>query len=242
METTTSLPSFLDRFPAPTTQPKTAVRLRNAGLLSAALVAPAAYIVGRALGSPRTGVIAGGLALLGIGVLRWQLARWFRDTPAYETLAQIGELELRRYPFRIEARTDTDATDFESAFDAGFSRLECFVCGANSEHEGISHMTPVLTAMRGGRYTTSFVMPPRRSFASLPSPDDTRVELREVPERRIAVFPYDGKRDLAFQEREFLRALVDAGLAAKGSVTVATYDTPTTLPLLRRSELWIEVV
>ena len=43
-------------------------------------------------------------------------------------------------------------------------------------------------------------------------------------------------------ERELLTQLVDAGLSARGSVAFACYDSPTTLPFLRRNELWIEIV
>jgi hypothetical protein len=177
---------------------------------------------------------------------RWQLARWFTETPAYEALGRTGLIELRRYPFRIEARCEvTDAHDLEDALERGYSRLECFVYGANEDREEIECVTPVLTSMKDGVFRTSFVMPPHRSVASLPQPDDMRVDLREVPERRIAVYPFRGrytKENFMWQERKFLRALVDAGLVAKGSVTLATYDSPTTLPALRKNELWIEVI
>ena len=250
METSTlaqpqALPSMFDRFGGPATQPKTAVTLRKLGFLSTLLAVPAAYVLGHALGSRRTGAIAGGIALLGLGALRWQLGRWFAETPAYETHGYCGDIELRHYPFRIEARTEVEASDLEQALARGHSRLECYIYGANADRQRLARVTPVLTTMRGGVYRTSFVMPPHRSVASLPHPDDVRVELREVPERRIAVLPFRGrfaKDKAAWQERKFLRALVEAGLVAKGSVTLATYDSPTTLPALRKHELWIEVV
>ena len=245
LEQAPPLPSVFDRFPAPATQPKTATTLRKVGFISTLLAVPAAYALGRLLGSPRTGAIAGGLALLGVGALRWQLGRWFTETPAYETVGEASTIELRRYPFRIEARSEVDATDLEAALERGYTRLECFVLGANSEREELVCVTPVLTSMRDGVYTTAFVMPPHRHVTSLPQPDDMRVELREVPERHVAVFPFRGrftKDNFMWQERKFLRALVDAGLVARGSVTLATYDSPTTLPALRKNELWIEVV
>ena len=245
LEQAKPLPSVFDRFPAPATQPQTAVTLRRLGFWSSLLVVPAAYAIGRMTGARRTGTVVGGLALLGLGALRWQLARWFTATPAYETLVHVGEIDVRRYPFRIDARTEIHATDFESAFESGYSRLECFVYGANNKREQIECVTPVLTSMRDGVYTMSFVMPPQRSVASLPHPDDMRVSLREVPEYRVAVFPIHGRLtadNLVWREREFLRALVAAGLVAKGSITVATYDSPATLPALRKTELWIEIV
>lgn len=238
------LPSVFDRFPAPATQPRTSIALRKVGFWSSFLAVPAAYALGQALGSRRTGVVAGGLALLGLATLRWQLSRWFEETPAYEALGRTGPLELRRYPFRIEACSEVDATDLDDALHRGYSRLECYLYGANADREQLACVTPVLTTMRDGVFTTAFVMPPHRSVTSLPHPNDLRVELREVPERQIAVLPFRGrftKDNLVWQERELLRALVAAGLVAKGSITLATYDAPATLPALRRNELWIEV-
>jgi hypothetical protein len=245
LEQATPLPSVFDRFPAPTTQPNTAVTWRKLGFYSALLVGPAAYAIGRLTGARRTGSIVGGLALLGLGALRWQLARWFTETPAYETLVYVGGIEVRRYPFRIDARTEVTALDHETALERGYSRLECFLYGANSERETIDCVTPVVTSMHDGVYTVSCVMPPHRSVASLPDPDDMRVSLREVPEHRVAVYRVDEPitgENLVWKERKFLRALVDAGLVAKGSVAVATYDATTTLPALRKTELWIEIV
>jgi hypothetical protein len=103
----------------------------------------------------------------------------------------------------------------------------------------------VLTAMREGRYTVAFVMPPRRSLSDLPRPAHLGVALREIPEHTIAALRFRGRftRDnVAAHERALLRHLVDAGLATRGSITFAAYDTPLTLPLLRRNELWIETV
>lgn len=245
LEQAKPLPSVFDRFPAPATQPQTAVSLRRLGFWSSLLVVPAAYAIGRLTGARRAGSVVGGLALLGLGALRWQLARWFTETPAYETLLHVGDIEVRRYPFRIDARTEVQATDFDTAYERGYSRLECFVYGANDKREHIECVTPVLTSMHDGVYTMSFVMPPERSVASLPHPADMRVTLREVPEHRVAVFPIHGEltaENLVWREREFLRKLVDAGLVAKGSIKVATYDASTTLPALRKTELWIEIV
>jgi hypothetical protein len=245
-EQTKPLPSVIDRFPAPATQAKPAMTLRKVGFLPTLLAVPAAYALGRLIGGRRGGMIAGGIALVGLGAVRWQLARWFDQTLAYETIGRAGEIELRRYPFRVEARSEVeDAHNLEDALVKGHSRLECFVFGANAARAQLSGVTPVLTSLRDGVYTTSFVMPPDRGVASLPAPDDARVQLAEVSERQIAVFPFRGrytKENLFWQERKFLRALVDAGVATRGSVTLATYDSPTVLPALRKNELWIEVV
>jgi hypothetical protein len=248
MNTTTierpiTVPSIFERFPKVATQQRHAVRPRNLALVSTLIGAP---IVAAMLGSRsvRNGLIVGGVAALALGALRWQLARWFTAEPDYAAEGRVGDLELRRYPARIDARADVEAHDFEQALTIGFNRLACYLHGANANDEDLSMTAPVVTTMRDGRYEMSFVMPPDRVLSSLPLPDDSRVALREVPERRIAVLRFDGrftKKNIEHHERKLLRKLVDAGLSAKGSVMFAGYDSPMTLPRLRRNELWIEI-
>ncbi|MDQ3364895.1 MAG: heme-binding protein [Myxococcota bacterium] len=239
------LPSFFDHFPAPSTSPKHAARWRKIAFLTSLAAVPAAAVLGGMVGGRRTALLAGGLAALGLGALRWQLARWFTETPAYQKVSRIGDIEVREYPLRIEARAETDATDFEGALARGFGRLACYIYGANTGHEDLEVTTPILTSMRDGVYTTAFVMPPHRAISSLPRPDDARIELREVAGTKLAAFPFRGRftRDnIEHHERRFLRALLDAGLVARGSVALATYDSPMTVPQLRRNELWINLI
>lgn len=238
-----SVPSIFDRFPKIATQQQHSLLPRNIALLSGLVAAPvvAALLSSRPV---RNGLIAGGIAALALGAVRWQMARWFTAEPAYSVEGRIGELELRRYPVRVDARAELEAKDIESALDRGFDRLACFLFGANTKNETLAMTAPVIATMRDGRYEVSFVMPPERTMSSLPSPEDHRVELREVPERRMAVLRFKGrhtKSNIEWRERELLEELVSAGLSAKGSVMFAGYDAPWTLPVLRRNELWIEI-
>jgi hypothetical protein len=244
-EPTATIPSILDRFPSPATAGKPAVRARQLGLLGGLLVAAAGAGAASALGSRKTALAVGGAAALAFAGLRVQLARWFTATPAYEIEASYGELEIRRYPLRIEARAQVADHDLVAALDRGYGRLACYVYGANVADEDLERTTPVTIAMHDGVYTTAFAMPPGRELGSLPVPEDLRVELGEVAERRVAVLRFRGRftqANIARHERLLLRALVDAGLSARGSVVFAAYDSPATLPFLRRNELWIEVV
>jgi hypothetical protein len=218
---------------------------RRVALVTGLLAAPAVagMIYGRATRKP--GLLAGGLAAFALGALRVELARWFTPEPAFESDGQVGELELRQCAARIEAVTEIDDSKLEAALDHGYGQLASYVCGANRDRELLSRTTPVLTAMRDGRYTVAFVMPPGRTLDDLPRPEHPRIALREVPAHTLAALRFRGRftRDnVAAHERALLRYVVDAGLATRGSIVFAAYDSPLTLPILRRNEVWIETV
>jgi hypothetical protein len=239
-----SLPSVFAHLPRPATMAHHAVGWRQRALLGAAIAAPVATSLAFGRGNARRGWLAGGLAALAIGALRGQMARWFTPEPAYQSDGMLGALELRRYTGYIEATTEIDAAAIDLALDHGYGRLASYVCGANRNAEIVERAAPVLTAMRDGRYTVSFVMPPGRTLYSLPRPRHPGVELREVAARNVAVLRFRGRftRDnIAAHERKLLEQVLALGLSARGSVMFAAFDWPLTLPVLRRNELWLEV-
>jgi hypothetical protein len=90
----------------------------------------------------------------------------------------------------------------------------------------------------------SFTMPSGSTLASLPIPDDARVRLRPLPERRIAALRFSGRYTpltVGDKARELSRLVERAGLRPRGVVEFAGYDPPSTLPFLRRNEVWVEV-
>jgi hypothetical protein len=197
-------------------------------------------------------VVAGG-ALVG----RWQAARHFTEEPRYRVVRRLGEsIELRRYEPMVVAETRVRAS-FDTASSQGFRRLAGYIFGGNRtresiamttpvavESERLAMTTPVAVESENGEQVVSFVMPPRRALESLPVPNDPRVTLREIPARTIAVLTYRGATtpEVLVRHTQTLRAaLTREGVMATGNAVSSRYDPPSTLPLLRRNEVWIPV-
>lgn len=242
---TPALPSIFERFPPASTQGLPAANRRRIAFRSSLLSIPIAAGLGWALRSRRAAFVAGGIVTVALGALRWQMGRWFLPTPMYEVEARIGNLELRGYPLQVEACTELHTSVFEDALDRGFARLACYIFGANAASVDISMTTPAITTMHAGVHAMSFIMPPGWPLSSLPEPEDPRVLLRETPARRIAALAFRGRftaENVRRHEDVLLQAVLEAGLVARGSVMFAAYDSPATLPFLRRNEVWIQIV
>ncbi|MBN8613010.1 MAG: heme-binding protein [Deltaproteobacteria bacterium] len=197
-------------------------------------------------------VVAGG-ALLG----RWQAARRFVEEPRYTVVRTLGDsIELRRYEPMVVAETRVRAS-FDAASNEGFRRLAAYIFGGNQRRESLAMTAPVaveserlaMTApvaveSESGEQIVRFVMPPGRASSTLPMPDDARVTLREVPAQTVAVLTYSGTTTPAILETrtQALRdALAREGLTTTGNAVSSRYDPPSTLPMLRRNEIWIPI-
>lgn len=207
-------------------------------------------------------------ASLGMALGRWQLGRWFTPGPAYQVEQTQGRLELRRYEHRIHAETIVVAP-WPTALQVGFARLFRYITGDNAEGRALEMTTPVLLSVTAeglarratpswqppgvtelGKLTRAlprsmvFVMPANSTLDRLPAPNDARVRLHGVPPRRLAALRFRGgyQGDLPAQKRnELLFLLKCAGLRPASEVWFAAYDGPSTLPILRRNEVMVEL-
>lgn len=184
--------------------------------------------------------IAGGLGAAAVALGAWQLQRLFTPEPVHEVEARRGRLEIRRYPSLRIAETTIDRT-WEESLNEGFRRLAGFLFGRNTSHRKLAMSTPVLGTGDGSGFKVAFVLP---EDEPAPEPEDTRIAVQDVPSRRVAVLRFAGHHDartIARKKTELARALAISGLRPRGEAYFAAYDPPSTLPLLRRNELWVEL-
>jgi hypothetical protein len=190
------------------------------------------------------------------------------EEPAFELVEETPEYELRRYEPQILAETEVPGP-FDKAGNRAFGILADYIFGANRSSEKIAMTAPVsqrpataeendksirieMTAPvtqrtkqgASGPYVLSFVMPARFKMETLPRPDDARVRLREQPGRLMAVRRYSGGWSEAryrVHEAQLLEALRADGLTPVGEPVYARYNSPFSLPFLRRNEVMVEV-
>ncbi|BCU05581.1 SOUL family heme-binding protein [Allochromatium tepidum] len=93
-------------------------------------------------------------------------------------------------------------------------------------------------------YVISFVMPQSFSLDALPRPNNPRIRLREEPAGRVAARRYSGswsESRYREEERHLLEALRRDGLQPRGTPIYARYNSPFSLPMLRRNEILVPV-
>ncbi len=210
----------------------------------------------KALAAPLVRPLAIVGAVVGVGaLLRWQLQRLFTEKPSYVVEEHRGPLEIRTLPASLVARTVVYA-DFDHARAEGFTRLARFIFGENHHHtraqaaalgghaDKIAMTAPVTLEHSGKGVVVSFHMPRDRPLSTLPYPDDPRVELVQLPERRVAALSWSGGTSaarIASMEDRLLEEVKQRGMLAAGAPVFAGFDPPSTLPPLRHNEVYVEL-
>lgn len=185
------------------------------------------------------------------------------EEPSYSIVKQASDYELRRYAAYRVAEVEVKGT-FESVGGEAFRLLAGYIFGDNQGQTKIAMTAPVsqqpvreqgtrieMTApviqtptTEPERYRVSFIMPARYRLETLPRPNNPRIQLREEPARLVAARRYSGTWSEARyrnEEHTLLDALARDGLSPRGAPIYARYNSPFSLPMLRRNEILVEV-
>ena len=188
------------------------------------------------------------------------------DEPAYTVVQKTEVFEVRQYAPYLVAEVVVPGPASEAG-NQGFNLLGGYIFGKNKGERKLEmtapvtqtplpaptpappiklEMTaPVTQAVTEGGFLVQFVMPKGYTLATLPEPLDERVKLREVPGKRVAAIRFSGSWSQSTYEAQLqtLRsALNAAGLATQGEPISSRYNSPFSLPFLRRNEVWLNLV
>ena len=185
------------------------------------------------------------------------------EEPTYTVVQKTEVFEVRQYAPYLVAEVVVPGPASEAG-SQGFRLLGGYIFGKNKGERKLEMTAPVMqsalqpappvklemtapvtqTAIAGG-FLVQFVMPKPYTLATLPEPLDAQVKLREVPGNRVAVIRFSGSWSQSIYEEQLqiLRsALATAGMATTGEPVSSRYNSPFSLPFLRRNEIWLNLV
>ena len=165
------------------------------------------------------------------------------EEPTYSLVTswESPDIEIRDYDSRILA-----TTRMTEGQNSGFRVLAGYIFGGNENEQEIAMTAPVQRTMPGEQEAEmAFVVPRAYSMEELPTPDDSRVEFREVPAYRAAVIRFSGWVNDKKAERYWqtlIAFLEEQGIQPVGDPTLNQYNPPWTPPFMRRNEIIVAVV
>lgn len=200
--------------------------------------------------------------VIGILVL-WSLWGYFSsrvESTAYTVLASKKKYEVRLYPAHIVAQTTVKGS-YRDALNQGFRIIAGYIFGANTkkesiamtspvvekspQSESIAMTSPVMATVEGESHTIAFGMPRSYTLETLPTPNDARIQIVTIPEKKMAVIRFSWSRaDARVQSKkqELLDAVQTDGMKIVGEVHYAGYNAPWTPPWMTRNEVMVEIM
>lgn len=181
------------------------------------------------------------------------------NEPKFNIIRSDGAIQVRDYPPLVVAEVHVEGQR-NQAISKGFRFLFDYIFGDNIPHEKITMTAPVTqqdgqkipmstpvtqqSSNHGGQWIVRFIMPTDRTEKTLPEPQNKDVNILSIPAKRYVVVKFSGfssDRNLE-NHLEILKEYVKThNIKTTGHPIFAFYDSPWTVPFLKRNEIMMEI-
>ena len=146
--------------------------------------------------------------------------------------------EIRKYSDRlaVQALNTNENNSFRKLFN--------YISGDNETNEEIKMTIPVTQMENKGNMTMQFYLPSKFNKDNVPNPSKSDVEIVNIEGGYYAVIRYSGRASNKnfIKHKEILEnKLKKDNISISGSAIKASYNSPFTLPMLKRNEAMFKV-
>ncbi len=156
----------------------------------------------------------------------------------YQTIDVNEIYEIRKYSDRLVIETET------SNQNSSFRKLFNYISGSNEKNQEIKMTAPVTQIEKNGNMTMQFYLPSEFDESNVPNPSNSEVKILNMKGGYFAAITYSGRAsDKNFlKHKEILEnQLKEDNITILSPPIRATYNSPFTLPMLRRNEVMFEI-
>ena len=155
----------------------------------------------------------------------------------YEVVKENQKYEIRKYPDRLVIETN-------SIKGNGFRKLFNYISGNNRENEEIKMTVPVTQEFKNGSMTMQFYLPSKFNKDNVPKPSNPEIKILTIEGGYYAAIKYSGRSS----DKNFLKNkdILEKELKQDNIIILsppirASYNSPFTLPMLKRNEVMYKV-
>ena len=156
----------------------------------------------------------------------------------YDIVKSNDTYEIRKYSDRLAVQVAS------TSGNNGFRKLFNYISGNNEKNQKIKMTVPVTVMEKSGNTTMQFYLPSKFDKNNIPNPTGSDVEIINIEGGYYAVISYSGRAS----ENNFIKhkniledELFKDNIAIKSPAIKATYNSPFTLPLMRRNEAMFKI-
>ena len=156
----------------------------------------------------------------------------------YQIVKSTDIYEIRKYSDRLAVQV------VSTTGDNSFRKLYNYISGNNEKKQEIKMTIPVTQTEKSGNMTMQFYLPSKFSIENVPDPTNTDVEVINIEGGHYAVIRYSGRAS----EENFIKhkniledRLIKDNISIQSPPIKAIYNSPFTLPIMRRNEAMFRV-
>ena len=156
----------------------------------------------------------------------------------YEIIKSNKVYEIRKYSDRLAIETST------SSQNSGFRKLFKYISGDNKDKKEIKMTTPVTQTEKNGNMTMQFYIPAEFDESNVPDPNNSEVKVLNIKGGYYAAIIYSGRASDSnyVKHKDILEDQLKKDKISIISKPIrATYNSPFTLPMLRRNEVMFKI-
>ena len=160
------------------------------------------------------------------------------EEASYDVVHKTDIYEVRYYSDRLVAQV-TNKGDNNS-----FRKLFNYISGENKNSEKIAMTIPVTQTKKDGELFMQFYLPSKFNKETTPIPTNPDLEITTISEGYFAVIKFSGRSsDKNFEKHNKIlkQKLFEDKIPINGFAVRATYNSPFTLPPLRRNEAMFSI-
>jgi len=155
----------------------------------------------------------------------------------YEVVKENQKYEIRKYPDRLVIETN-------SVKGNGFRKLFNYISGNNEKNQEIKMTVPVTQEIKNGNMTMQFYLPSKFNKDNAPKPSNSEIKVSTIEGGYYAAIKYSGRSS----DKNFLKNkdILEKELKQDNIIILsppirASYNSPFTLPMLKRNEVMYKV-
>ena len=155
----------------------------------------------------------------------------------YKVVKENKNYEIRKYSDRLVIETNSTQGN-------GFRKLFNYISGNNELKEEIKMTVPVTQEIKNGNMTMQFYLPSKFNKNNAPKPINSEVKILTIEGGYYSVIEYSGRSsDKNFLKNKDIleKVLKQDSLLVLSPPIRASYNSPFTLPILKRNEVMYKV-
>ena len=156
----------------------------------------------------------------------------------YDVVKSNEIYEIRKYSDRLVVQS------LNTNQNNSFRKLFNYISGDNETNEKIKMTIPVTQMEKKGHMTMQFYLPSKFNKDNIPNPSRSDVEIVNIEGGYYAVIRYSGRAsDNNFIKHKMIleNELKKDNISIAGPAIKASYNSPFTLPMLKRNEAMFKV-